>query len=379
MQNSNLQKREKPLEERPVLGLHIQSSSESEAVATAILRAQQHGYDVIAVAFDNDTEAYEFAEQLDVTIIDALGTDAQNPRKIATRAAKERNFSKLIWQDDPGISLDYEMVNNFLESDASFVVDVQQLFEGNLGGTVNRYTSATTKTTGKSKESAQSIAAIVPAYNERETVTDVIRDTSPYVDSVFVIDDASADGTKEVAAEYADGILSHPENMGVGAAVYTGYQAAIQEDFDLVVQVDADGQHDPSHIPEMLQTMEEEDADMVIGSRWLNSSYKEYSLTRRAGVQFFTKEVNLLGGTDVTDVTSGYRVYTTELLDDLGRPANSHWALEQTLEAARKDYSITEVSIPMPPAPETSQFDLKTFLLYPPRMLATTLKVLLFR
>lgn len=243
---------------------------------------------------------------------------------------------------------------------------VEESSSKNVGTTVSR-------TIGKS------ILAIIPAHNEQETVRDVVLETKPYVDEVIVIDDASSDQTADVAREVADGVITLPKNMGVGGAVHTGYLAGHRQGYDIVVQVDADGQHDPRYIPEMLQALEEKDADMVIGSRWLNGSFKEYSWVRRAGIKFFTFEANVLGGLDITDVTSGYRAYRVEMLSDLGRPENSHWALEQTLEAARKGYTIEEVSIPMPPAPNGSQFDLTTFLKYPPRMLFITLKVILFR
>jgi glycosyltransferase involved in cell wall biosynthesis len=224
-----------------------------------------------------------------------------------------------------------------------------------------------------------SVLAIVPAYNEADTIEDVVRETRAYVDKVIVIDDASTDDTAERARNVADGVVSLPKNMGVGGAVHTGYLVGTRERFDVVVQIDGDGQHDPADIPRLLEKMVEEDADMVIGSRFLNDSYKEYSLVRRAGIRFFTWEVNALSDLDITDVTSGFRAYSTEMLADLSRPENSHWALEQTLEASRKGYRIVEVSTPMPPETDGSQFDLGTFLKYPPRMLKTTLKVLLFR
>jgi hypothetical protein len=90
-------------------------------------------------------------------------------------------------------------------------------------------------------------------------------------------------------------------------------------------------------------------------------------------------EANLLGGTDITDVTSGFRAYDMSLIEELERPENDHWALEQTLEIARKDNDIVEVSVPMPPETSDSQFDLGTYVRYPARMLFTTLKVVLFR
>ncbi|TKX61410.1 glycosyltransferase family 2 protein [Halorubrum sp. GN12_10-3_MGM] len=224
-----------------------------------------------------------------------------------------------------------------------------------------------------------SIVAIIPAYNEAETLPQIISATSSYVDDVIIINDASTDSTEEVADEHADHVVTHPKNTGVGGAVHTGYLAAIRLDYDIVIQIDGDGQHDPSYIPEMIETMEEQEADMVVGSRWLNASYQEYSLVRRAGIRFFTAETNLLGGLDITDVTSGFRAYRTSMLEHLGRPANSHWALEQTLEAAREGYSIEEISVPMPPDTEGSQFDFETFAKYPPRMVLTTLKILLYR
>jgi glycosyltransferase involved in cell wall biosynthesis len=231
---------------------------------------------------------------------------------------------------------------------------------------------------GSSLRSGEGVVAVIPAYNEEETIANVVAETSKYVEKVLVVDDGSSDDTIERASAVADGVIKHPTNMGVGATVYTGYCAAIREDFDVVIQIDADGQHDPSYIPEMLEVMDG-GADMVIGSRWLNESYKEYSFLRRAGIRFFTFEANVLGNLDISDITSGFRAYDVSMLDDLGRPSDSHWALEQTLEAARKGYSVDEVSVPMPPDTDGSQFDVDTFLKYPPRMILITLKVILFR
>jgi|GEM_PF-1280024 len=224
-----------------------------------------------------------------------------------------------------------------------------------------------------------SVIVLVPAYNEADTVAEVVRDAKAYADDVVVIDDDSDDDTGAVAREVADGVVTHPTNLGVGAALHTGYRLALREGYDVIVQLDADGQHDPAYIPEMVERLTGTDAGMVVGSRWLNSSHEEYPPLRRLGIRFFTLEANLLGGVDVTDITSGYRVYDASLLAELGRPANGHWALEQTLEVARNGHDIEEVSVRMPPESEGSQFDLETYAKYPARMVLTTLKVLLFR
>jgi glycosyltransferase involved in cell wall biosynthesis len=231
----------------------------------------------------------------------------------------------------------------------------------------------------ENEQATDSVVAIIPAYNESEALDEVIQEAKPYVDKVVVINDASTDATETIASKHADGVVTHRQNTGVGGAVHTGYQVAIRDGFDTVIQIDGDGQHDPSYIPKILSAMEEGDADMVIGSRWLNGSHEDYSTVRRAGIRFFTFEANILGGLSITDVTSGFRAYDVEMLTDLRRPNNSHWALEQTLEAARKGYDLSEVSVPMPPATKGSQFDLGTLLAYPLRMVLITLKVLLYR
>jgi len=220
--------------------------------------------------------------------------------------------------------------------------------------------------------------AVIPAYNEADTVGPVIEQTREYVDRVVVVDDGSSDDTAAIARDHGAVVVEHVFNTGVGGAVRTGYQYAIRNEFDWVVQVDADGQHDPAKIPELLDVAE--DHDMVIASRYLNESYQNYSATRNAGIQFFTRVVNRLGDIEITDVTSGFRVYRVSMLEEILHQSDKHWAIEQTLEAAKRGYRITEVSTEMPTRQEgQSQFTVDTFALYPVRMTDTILRVLLFR
>ncbi len=221
--------------------------------------------------------------------------------------------------------------------------------------------------------------AVIPAYNESETIGPVIEQTGEYVDRVVVVDDGSSDDTAAIARDHGAVVVEHVFNTGVGGAVRTGYQYAIKHDYDWVVQVDADGQHDPAKIPELLDVAED-GHDMVIASRYLNESYQDYSATRNVGIQFFTRLVNALGDIEITDVTSGFRVYRVSMLADILHRGDKHWAIEQTLEAAKGGYRITEVSTKMPTREEgESQFTLDTFALYPIRMTDTILRVLLFR
>ncbi|MCD2201060.1 glycosyltransferase family 2 protein [Halobacterium sp. KA-4] len=220
--------------------------------------------------------------------------------------------------------------------------------------------------------------AVLPAYNEADTVGPVIEGTREHVEEVVVVVDGSSDGTADVAREHGATVVEHVFNTGVGGAVRTGYQYAIQHDYDFILQIDADGQHDPTYIPELLA--EAPDHDMVIASRYLNESFQDYPLIRKLGIQFFTRVVNTLGGVNITDVTSGFRVYRVSALADILHSSDKHWAVEQTLEAAKRGHRITEVSIEMPVREEgESQFTLDTFALYPIRMTDVIFRVLLFR
>ena len=220
--------------------------------------------------------------------------------------------------------------------------------------------------------------AVVPAYDEAATIGPVVEETREYVDRVVVVDDGSTDDTAEVARRHGASVIEHVVNTGVGGAVRTGYRYAIRTGYDFVVQIDADGQHDPAYVPMLLEAAA--DADMVIASRYLNESFEDYSTLRKLGIRFFTGVVNRLGGVSVTDVTSGFRVYRVSALETILHRSDRHWAVEQTLEAASNDLRIAEVSAEMPTREAgESQFTLDTFVLYPARMFDVIVRVLVFR
>lgn len=221
--------------------------------------------------------------------------------------------------------------------------------------------------------------AIIPAYNEEHTIGKVVHEVKKYVQDTVVIDDGSTDSTREKALSAGAHVVSHPLNRGVGAALRTGFRIALQKDVDFIVQIDGDFQHDPTYIPVLLEAARK-GGDIVIGSRFLNVSYKDYNFTRRSGIRFFTWVANTLGSLQVTDVTSGFRCYRASALQQLTPLIDGHWALEQTLEAARKKMNIKEVSVEMPVrGTGKSQFDIKTYLLYPIRMIECVIKILLFK
>lgn len=222
------------------------------------------------------------------------------------------------------------------------------------------------------------VCAVIPAHNEAETIGKIIQETKKYIEKIFVVDDGSTDDTAKVAEENGAQVIRHDTNKGYGAAQRTGQKITIQNGFDYILQLDADGQHDPKYIPELLKVALTGGYDIVLGSRFLNYSYKDYPFVRRIGITFFTKVVSFLGGVRLTDVTSGYKVYKTLSLQKLTRTSDKHPAVEQMLEMAKRNMKIKEISIEMPIRNNgESHLNFKRYALYPLRMIFSVLKVMI--
>jgi len=127
------------------------------------------------------------------------------------------------------------------------------------------------------------VLAIIPAYNEEKSIGRVIgkiQKTTPGVD-IVVIDDGSTDATVQIARQAGAVVLSHPINLGAGAATQTGYKYALEHSYQFVVQLDADGQHPPRYINDLLNIVKNEPIDIVIGSRFLSDKGYKISGIRK--------------------------------------------------------------------------------------------------
>jgi len=151
--------------------------------------------------------------------------------------------------------------------------------------------------------------AVVPAYNESESIATVVAEVKAFDPEfeVVVVDDGSMDGTAQLAGEAGAHVVRLPFNLGIGGAVQTGYQFARDYGFDLAVQVDGDGQHDPGQIPLLLGPLLDGSADMVVGTRFAGEGSYRAPLARRVGIGVFARVVSLVVGQEVTDTTSGFR------------------------------------------------------------------------
>ena len=157
---------------------------------------------------------------------------------------------------------------------------------------------------------------IIPAYNESANIKATINDIkskAPDFDYV-IINDCSTDNTREICEQEGFNIVNLPLNLGIGGAVQTGYKYAYQHGYDIAVQVDGDGQHDPSFLNTMADTLVKENADMLIGSRFLEKEGFQSSKMRRRGINYFTLLIRKLTKTRITDPTSGLRMINKDVI-----------------------------------------------------------------
>lgn len=162
------------------------------------------------------------------------------------------------------------------------------------------------------------ILIMVPAFNEGGSIGKLIqeiRSSMPQAD-IVIINDGSRDNTEEGALKAGALVASLPHNLGIGGAVQTGYQIAAEEDYDIAIQIDGDGQHDPVYAAQLIQPILEGKWDFCIGSRFLDGSSEAYRSTflRRFGIRFFCRLLGVLTGLHLTDPTSGFRAAGKKLI-----------------------------------------------------------------
>jgi glycosyltransferase involved in cell wall biosynthesis len=191
--------------------------------------------------------------------------------------------------------------------------------------------------------------AIVPVYNERDSIGTLIRHLRralPHFD-VVVIDDGSTDDTVKNVPPGTP-VVPLPFNLGIGAAMQTGYRYAALYNYDVAVQVDGDGQHRPSEVLKMVDHLVRNDVDLVIGSRFLNNVRYRQTPVRAFGSLVLRRFLRLLTGLDITDCTSGFRACNKKVIH-----AYAHWYPEDYPEPEvilllnRVGFKIEEVSVKM--------------------------------
>lgn len=188
------------------------------------------------------------------------------------------------------------------------------------------------------------ILALIPAYNEETTIADVLTHARPFVDGMIVVDDGSTDRTLQIARAHGATVASHVINRGLGATIGTGFVAAQRLGADMVVTLDADGQHDPMEIKKFIEAIEQ-GADVAIGSRML-TRFEGMPLHRRVAQIIGNIVTFVLFGAWVTDSQSGYRAFTRYALEKIQIKTNRmEVSSELIAEAKRNHLKLVEVPI----------------------------------
>lgn len=191
----------------------------------------------------------------------------------------------------------------------------------------------------------------MPAFNEERKISEIIRKVQGLHKDldILVVNDGSEDNTAQKARETGVKVISHPFNMGYGVAVQTGYKLALREGYDIIVQIDADGQHDPENINRVLNPVLSGEVDYVLGSRFLDKNSYSPELTRRLGMFMFSKIVSWITDKRVYDPTSGYIAFNKKVLEFFCCDSfpNDYPDANMLVEIYYAGFSMKEVSVKM--------------------------------
>jgi glycosyltransferase involved in cell wall biosynthesis len=197
------------------------------------------------------------------------------------------------------------------------------------------------------------LVAIVPAFEEEQAIGAVVAEIAafdPRID-VVVVDDGSSDATAAAATRAGARVVRLPFNLGIGAAVQTGFRWALEHDYDIAVRLDGDGQHDPAELPKLLGPLERGEADVVTGSRFRGGegvdAYRP-PVGRRIGITWFARLVSLLAGQRVTDTTSGFQALNRDGIALFARDYPSDYPeVEATVLVLKHRLRLVEVPVTM--------------------------------
>lgn len=196
------------------------------------------------------------------------------------------------------------------------------------------------------KQTRPRIIAAIPCLNEERFIGDIVTRSKKYVDKVFVVDDGSIDNTAKASRAAGAQVIRHKSRQGAGAATKTAFKVAKMNDVDVLVTLDGDGQHNPDEIPLVLAPILRNEADLVIGSRFLHPNFEGIPKYRKFGIDVITWLYNFGSKLKISDSQSCFRAYSRRLIEAVNITENGFGFSVQTLIQARaKGLVITEAPI----------------------------------
>ncbi len=198
--------------------------------------------------------------------------------------------------------------------------------------------------------------AVIPSFNEEGNIERVLAELKEltlddYAIDWVVIDDGSADNTRQKALEHGANVISFPFNMGIGIAVQTGFQYSIKNGAEFVVQIDGDGQHIPSEISKLLVPIFNGEADVVIGTRFIENTQRgirSTTILRWFAGRFLAFVISFLTGQKLTDTTSGFRIYSRKAADYIATHyPDDYPEVEILVLLCKANFKIKEVPVNM--------------------------------
>jgi glycosyltransferase involved in cell wall biosynthesis len=195
--------------------------------------------------------------------------------------------------------------------------------------------------------SKDNVLVIVPAFNEQESISAVLRTLLDNKYQILVVDDGSVDKTRSLAQGAGANVLTLPFNLGVGGALRAGFKFAVRNQYRAVVQVDADGQHDASQIVNLIETANESGAHLVLGSRFQRSAESmTVPVVRRQVMRLLSALASRATGTTITDATSGFRLIQDPLLSEFSKVFPSYYlgdTYEALISAGKAGFVVREI------------------------------------
>lgn len=194
------------------------------------------------------------------------------------------------------------------------------------------------------------VLVIIPAYNEEKSIERVVENlinNYPQYD-YLIVNDGSTDRTEEICREKNYNFVTLPVNLGIGGGVQTGYMYAVKNDYDIAIQTDGDGQHNPEYIEKLIEPIVKGEADMTIGSRFIEKEGFQTSFMRRMGINIIKGVIKMCCGVTIKDNTSGFRASSKELTKYFSENyAQDYPEPEAIVTSVLNGYTVKEVPVVM--------------------------------